>query len=202
MYIEDRRHRVVVVANHDVAVAPLVNPEQAEHARQTPERLKRGPKDLVIVRRREDLDVVLFDQLSQKLPEVRHDRIMQAVVDLIDQQDPVPRRSQFHRDGKEADKTLSANSKWHERFQTYVEVDRWTGDFREDFDSLRSRLDDRESLEDIKFAFDLTERAECLSITNLVGIISSAEKGRPHHVGSSCAAKSFTREKLTKDCGF
>ena len=40
------------------------------------------------MRRREDLDVVLFDQLSQKLPEVRHDRIMQAIVDLIDQQDP------------------------------------------------------------------------------------------------------------------
>jgi hypothetical protein len=99
---------------------------------------------------------------------------MKPVVDLIDQQDPVPRRGQFHRDGKQAHKTLSANSKWHERFQTYVEVDRWTGNLRKNFNSLHSWLDDRESLENIKVAFDLTERAECLGITNLIGIISGS----------------------------
>ena len=60
--------------------------------------------------RSEDLDMVLLDQFTQKLPELRHHRVVEAVVDLIDQKDPVPGRDQLHDDREQADNAFAANS--------------------------------------------------------------------------------------------
>ena len=68
VHLEDALHRLFAVADHDVPVAALVDPEQPERPLFVHERFQGRADDVVVVGRAEDLDLMLLGQRAQQLP--------------------------------------------------------------------------------------------------------------------------------------
>ena len=73
-----------------MTVAPLVDPEESERALGPRKRLERQPHHFIVMGRTEHLDMVFLDEFTKELPKLRHHSVVKAVVDLVDQKDPVP----------------------------------------------------------------------------------------------------------------
>src|SRR5260370_41213469 len=92
--------------------------------------------------RSKDLNLMLFNEFGQKLPQFIHHGVVETVVDLVDQENTIPRRSQFNDDREQAHYTLSSNRKRNKGVQTDIEVDGRAIRLGKDLNSLHIWLDD------------------------------------------------------------